>query len=77
LGGLLAGAGGGGLLAGGLSDLLDRFRHAGHSDKAQSWVDIGPNRPIASHELEHALGEERIQWLMTETGMGRDVCWRA
>ena len=69
------GAGGplsGGELGGGLKDLLDRFRQSGQGTKAESWVAKGPNDPIAPDELEAALGEERIQWLMEQTGMPRD-----
>ncbi|MET0656991.1 MAG: YidB family protein, partial [Steroidobacteraceae bacterium] len=67
-GGPLAGALGGGALGGGLNDLLDRFRQSGQEDKAQSWVAKGTNKPIAPQELEQTLGEERIQWLMQQTG---------
>jgi uncharacterized protein YidB (DUF937 family) len=71
LGGLLGGVGAGGLGAG-LRDLLDRFRQTGHEDKAQSWVSTGANRPIAANELEQVLGQERIDWLMQQTGLPRD-----
>ena len=59
-------------LGNGLKDLLDRFRQSGHEDKAQSWVSSGANKSIAPQELEQALGEERIQWLMEQTGMPRE-----
>lgn len=62
----------GGALGGGLKDLLDRFRQSGQDDTAQSWVSKGPNKPIAPQELEKTLGEERIQWLMEQTGLPRD-----
>ena len=62
----------GGALGTGLKDLLDRFRQSGHGTKAESWVAKGPNQPIAPQELESALGEERIQWLMEQTGMPKD-----
>jgi len=68
LGGLL----GGGALSGGLKDLIDRFRQTGQEQKAQSWVSTGANQSIAPHELEQVLGEERINWLVEETGMARD-----
>jgi uncharacterized protein YidB (DUF937 family) len=68
LGGLLSAGG----LSGGLKDLLDRFRQAGQEKTAQSWVSTGPNQPIAPHDLEQALGEERLQWLMEQTGMAKD-----
>lgn len=69
------GAGGplsGGALGSGLKDLLDRFRQSGQGTKAESWIAKGPNQPIAPHDLESALGEERIQWLMEQTGMPKD-----
>ena len=68
LGGML----GGGALGAGLKDLLDRFRQNGQEDKVQSWVSTGANKSIAPNELEQALGEERIQWLMEQTGMPRE-----
>jgi|SRR5688572_623084 len=58
-------------LSGGLADLLARFRQA-KQEKTQSWVSIGPNRSIAPHELEQALGEERVQWLVEQTGTSKD-----
>ena len=62
----------GGAFGGGLKDLLDRFRESGQADKAQSWVAKGSNQSIAPQELEQTLGEERIQWLMEQTGLPRD-----
>lgn len=63
---------GGGSLGAGLKDLLDRFRQNGQDDKVQSWVSTGDNKSIAPNEVEQALGEERIQWLMEQTGMPRE-----
>ena len=71
-GGALGGLLGGGALGGGLKDLLDRFRQSGHEDKAQSWVSTGSNKSIAPQELEQTLGEERIEWLMEQTGLPRE-----
>ena len=68
LGGVL----GGGALGAGLKDLLDRFRQNGQDDKVQSWVSTGENKSIAPNEIEQALGEERIQWLVEQTGMPRE-----
>lgn len=70
-GGLLGGLTGGSLGAG-IKDLLDRFRQAGHEEKAQSWVSTGTNRSIEPRELEEVLGAERIQWLMEQTGLPKD-----
>jgi len=77
LGGLLAGGGLGGLLAGGglsggLQDLLDRFRQGGLQQKSQSWVSTGANEKLEKNELEQALGEDRIAWLVEQTGLPRD-----
>jgi uncharacterized protein YidB (DUF937 family) len=72
LGGLLGGGAAGGILSGGLGELLKQFQQNGQGDKAQSWVERGPNQPIAPSELEKALGEEKIAWLMRETGMSRE-----
>ena len=70
LGGMLGGAGG--MLSGGLADLVKQFQQNGQGDKAESWVGSGANKPVAPHELEQALGEERIAWLMQQTGLPRD-----
>jgi len=59
-------------LSGGLADLLGRFRQAKQEKTAQSWVSTGPNRSIAPHELEQVLGEERVQWLIEQTGTSKD-----
>lgn len=71
-GGGLGGVLGGGSLGAGLKDLLDRFRQNGQEEKVQSWVSTGSNKPIAPNEIEQALGEERLQWLVEQTGMPRD-----
>jgi uncharacterized protein YidB (DUF937 family) len=62
----------GGSLLGGLTDLLNRFRQNNPDSAAHSWVSTGPNEPMPVDELERALGAERVQWLMTQTGMGKD-----
>jgi uncharacterized protein YidB (DUF937 family) len=71
LGGLFGGAAAGGLLSGGLNDLLQQFQQSGQGEKARSWVARGPNAPVSPQELEHTLGEDRISWLMQETGLSR------
>ena len=73
-GGLLGGLGGmsgGGILSGGLRDLLGQFKQNGQGEKAQSWISKGPNEPVAPNQVEQALGQERIDWLMKETGLSR------
>ena len=72
IGGLLSGGMAGGALSSGLNDLLNRFQQNGHGDKAQSWISTGTNQPIAPNELEQALGPERVQWLLQQTGMSKE-----
>jgi uncharacterized protein YidB (DUF937 family) len=70
---LLGGGAAGGILSGGLGDLLKQFQTNGAGDEADSWVSTAPNKPIEPSELERVLGEERIAWLMQQTGMSREA----
>ncbi|HZH11859.1 MAG TPA: YidB family protein [Microvirga sp.] len=75
LGGLLGslgGAGAGGLLSGGLGELLDRFRQNGQSDVAESWVSTGPNKEIEPPQLEQAIGHDVLDTLTQQTGLSRE-----
>ena len=40
---------------GGLGGMLDKFRGAGLSQKADSWVSTGPNQPLNPDEVERVL----------------------
>ena len=68
LGGLLAG----GVISGGLGDILKQLQQSGHSDTANSWVGPGQNKPIAPGDLAKALGADQINGLMSQTGLSRD-----
>jgi len=59
-------------LRGGLRDLLERFRRTPQAKAARSWVSTDPNRSISPHELEQVLGDERVQWLVEQTGTPKD-----
>ena len=48
-------AGAGGLLSGGLGELVDRFKQTGHGDTADSWVGTGPNKQVTPSQLEQAI----------------------
>ena len=72
LGTLLAGGAAGSVLSGGLSDLLKQFQQSGHSDTASSWVGTGPNKAISQNDLAGALGADKINALMAQSGMSRD-----
>src|SRR5689334_11564924 len=72
LGGLLGGASAGSVLSGGLGQLIDRFRQAGHGQAADSWVSTGPNQPIQTSQLEQAIGPDVMNQLQEHTGLSRD-----
>jgi uncharacterized protein YidB (DUF937 family) len=71
LGGLLATGAAGGILSGGLSDLLKQFQQSGHGETVNSWVGTGANKEIAPNDLASALGTDKINALMAQTGMSR------
>jgi uncharacterized protein YidB (DUF937 family) len=71
LGTVLAGGAAGGILSGGLGDLLKQFQQNGQGDVAKSWVDNGPNKAISSDDLAKALGSEQIEALTAHTGLSR------
>ena len=72
LGESLGGAGAGGLLSGGLSELLERFKQSGHGETAESWVGTGPNKPVTPPQLERAIGPEVLETLSKQTGLSRE-----
>ncbi|KQT82866.1 hypothetical protein ASG51_17275 [Methylobacterium sp. Leaf465] len=74
LAGLLGGvgtAGVGGLIASGLSELVDHFTKGGHGETANSWVSHGPNRDIPEGDLERAIGSDTLDHLTQQTGLSR------
>ena len=71
LSGMLGGAGAGGLLSGGLGELLERFRQNGHGDTAQSWINHGPNKEISPPELQQAIGPDVLATLEKQTGLSQ------
>jgi len=68
----LGGANTGGILSGGLGELVDRFKQSGQAETAESWVKTGPNRPCTPAQLEQALGPEVLNTLSQQTGLSRD-----
>jgi uncharacterized protein YidB (DUF937 family) len=68
----LGGAGAGGLLSGGLGELVDRFKQSGHGETAESWVGMGPNKPVTPPRLEQAIGPEVLETLSKQTGLSRE-----
>jgi uncharacterized protein YidB (DUF937 family) len=72
LGGMLAGTSIGDLLSGGLRDLVDAFKQAGHGEVADSWIGRGPNKQIASSDLERTIGPQVLATLSEQTGLSRE-----
>jgi uncharacterized protein YidB (DUF937 family) len=72
LGSSLGGAGAGGVLSGGLGELMDRFKQSGQGETADSWVGTGPNKEVTPSELERAIGPEVLETLSKQTGLSRD-----
>ena len=71
LAGSLAGATPGGILSGGLAELIDRFRQSGHGETAASWVRTGPNQPVTPAQLQQAIGPDVLDALSRQTGLSR------
>jgi len=69
--GSLSGSTPGGILSGGLGELIDRFRQNGQGEVADSWVRTGPNQPINPSELERAIGPDVLQTLSRQTGLSQ------
>ena len=66
------GASAGGILGGGLGELVDRFKQSGQSETADSWVKTGANKPCTPAQLESAIGPEVLDSLSKQTGLSRD-----
>lgn len=72
LDGLLAGGAAGSVISGGLGDLLKQLQQSGHGETANSWVQQGPNKPIAPGDLANALGADQIEQLSQQSGLSRE-----
>jgi uncharacterized protein YidB (DUF937 family) len=68
----LGGASAGGILSGGLGELIDRFKQSGQAETAESWVRTGPNKPCTKENLERAIGPDVLQTLTQQTGLSRE-----
>jgi uncharacterized protein YidB (DUF937 family) len=75
LGGLLGnlgGAGAGGLVSGGLGELLSKFQTNGHGETARSWINNGPNQEISPPDLKRAIGPDVLTALEKQTGLSQE-----
>jgi uncharacterized protein YidB (DUF937 family) len=60
-----------GLLAqsGGLQGLANKFGQSGQGSAFQSWVGMGENQPIASNQIQNALGSEQVNAIASRMGV--------
>jgi len=72
LGGLLGGAAAGGVLSGGLANIIKDLQNSGQGKTAASWVGTGPNQEIDPDDLGAALGKDSLDAITRQTGMSRD-----
>ena len=69
---MLGGAVVGGLLNGGIGELLERFNLNGQGETAQSWVNSGPNKEISPQQLKRAVGSDVLEKLEQQTGLSQE-----
>ncbi|QIO37265.1 YidB family protein [Bradyrhizobium sp. 1(2017)] len=69
---MLGGAGVGGLLGGGLNELLEQFTKNGQGEAAESWVGPGPNKELAPPQLKQAIGQDVLATLVQKTGLSQE-----
>lgn len=62
----------GGVLSGGLGNLVNDFQKGGLGRLAQSWIGTGPNQNITPADLEKVLGSEALAALSQRTGLGKE-----
>lgn len=72
LSGMLGGASAGGLLSGGIGELLEKFKQNGQGDTAQSWVNDGPNKEVSPPQLKQAIGSDVLATLEQQTGLSQE-----
>jgi uncharacterized protein YidB (DUF937 family) len=72
LGAMLGGAGVGGLLNGGIGELLERFKQNGEGETAQSWINEGPNKDVSPPQLGQAIGPDVLAALEQQTGLSQE-----
>lgn len=63
----------GGSLSGGLGDLLNGFKTAGHGAVADSWIDPSvPTQGLTPEQVQQAVGDDNLALLAQRTGLTRD-----
>jgi uncharacterized protein YidB (DUF937 family) len=58
--------------AGGLGDLVERFKKNGLGGQADSWVGTGANQPVSEQQVEQGVGGDTLDDLAAQTGLSRE-----
>ena len=54
---------------GGVQGVVDQFEKQGFGATVKSWVGTGPNMPITSDQITHALGSDTLKQLAAKAGV--------
>jgi uncharacterized protein YidB (DUF937 family) len=68
----LGGKSAGGILSGGLGELIESFSKSGEAATAESWIGTGSNKPCSPAQLERAIGPDVVSVLTKQTGLSKD-----
>jgi uncharacterized protein YidB (DUF937 family) len=69
---MLGGTGVGGLLNGGIGELLEKFKQNAQGKTAQSWINHGPNKEVSPPQLKQAIGSDVLEKLEQQTGLSQE-----
>lgn len=56
---------------GGLDGLIERMQRGGLGEVAESWISNGQNLPISPEQLKRVLGNDVLEGLAEQFGLGR------
>jgi len=57
---------------GGVQGMVSQLRTNGFGPTVNSWVNEGPNAPIAPHDVHKAFGDKTMSELAAESGMSTE-----
>jgi uncharacterized protein YidB (DUF937 family) len=57
---------------GGLGGVVSAFEQAGLGNLVQSWIGNGQNMPVSPQQLRGVLGNDRVQTMASQSGMGEE-----
>lgn len=57
---------------GGISGLIQKFNSSGLGDIVNSWVSPGANKSLTPQQVQQGLGQDTIDQLAAQTGMGHE-----